>query len=165
MRPIIFILLFWLCLNSLQGQDELSYEVNSIFPRHLLDKVDQSHHSIDGNGYFWNVSEIGIQCFDGEKLISYNNRFESGDLSITTVGNGYVWGTMIQDRYYWAIERSTYHLICFDTDSRRLIKRFIPPDNKIYYTTRKDEKENLFVLRTTRAVSYTHLTLPTTPYV
>ncbi len=150
MKQVAIFLMFWFCLSGSYGQDDLSYEVNSIFPSYLLENVLREEHAFDDNGFIWNCCSIGIQCFDGEKLITYNDKFEAGDLSITREGHGYLLGTMVEKRYYWAIEKITSHLICFDTESRRLIKRFVPPEGKFFNLIRKDENEKLFVTCTTK---------------
>lgn len=147
------VLLFWigcLCLCNTYAQSTLSFEVNSIFPRHLIETEPKSDAAFDKQGFLWNCSANGLQCFDGEIVISYNNNYETDQLVVTQKGNGYVGGTMIDQRYYWAIERKTYELICFDTETRALVKRLAPPDGKIYYIIEKDEHDNLFALCTTR---------------
>ena len=121
-----------LCCNTIsQGQTLVnpSYEIKMLIPELISNTAPISEVVEDKSGYLWFTSRNGLNCYDGQKLTTYNNNYKEGHIELGTTGNGYFQCISIDSVHLWFGEYDSNNVICFNTQTRKIEKLVDPEIN------------------------------------
>ena len=126
---LIFLLLTF--VPFVHGQtDDLTYDVEMILPEEMGQFSYLTGIAEDPNGFLWMSSHKGLTCFDGHRLIHYNNRHTEDSIFLSDQGTGYKpLVTNDNGLHLWTVEHATERVVVFNTKERK-ITRVISPRNK-----------------------------------
>jgi hypothetical protein len=107
-----------------QSQPQLvphSYEVKLVHPEIVSQYVGLNDIALDGLGYVWFSSKSGLHCYDGQKIITYNNNSLHGHLELSDTGSGYYSIHTNDGLHFWTHEATGASWVCIDIQKREVI--------------------------------------------
>ena len=128
-----YVLLFLLTIGagiSAQNSASLTYDVEMILPDEMAQFTYMTGCVEDPKGFLWISSHKGLSCFDGHKLIHYNNQYTADSIFLSDQGTGYKpLVTNDNGLHLWTVEHGTGRVVVFNT-KERIISRVISPRNE-----------------------------------
>jgi len=110
-----------------QAQDPsratLDYQASLLSPNEISALVTNHGYEQDSRGNIWFVSDQGLHCHDGYKLLNYNTVDLDEIPSTTTKEAGYLGLIKTQGDSLWLIDKATQELVLFDIWRRKYIMR------------------------------------------
>lgn len=131
---LIFFLTFTVSIQA-QESESLTYDVEMILPEEMAQFTYLTGMVEDPDGFLWMSSYKGLSCFDGQRLIHYNNQYTADSIFLSDQGTGYKrLVTNDNGLHLWTVEHATGKTVVFNTKERKIIRVISPrTENKVPY--------------------------------
>ncbi len=128
---LILLLTFRLSIQA-QESESLTYDVEMILPEEMAQFSYMTGCVEDPKGFLWISSHKGLSCFDGHKLIHYNNQYTEDSIFLSDQGTGYQpLVTNDNGLHLWTVEHGSGKIVVFNTKERKITRVISPRKENI----------------------------------